>query len=55
MKNKELKILLSSPRGFCAGVERAIEIVEKSIKNGARRPCKAMAKKHVKKKSMKYL
>jgi len=32
MKNKELKILLSSPRGFCAGVERAIEIVEKSIK-----------------------
>jgi 4-hydroxy-3-methylbut-2-enyl diphosphate reductase len=32
MKNKELKILLSAPRGFCAGVERAIEIVEKSIK-----------------------
>ena len=32
MKNKELKILLSSPRGFCAGVERAIEIVEKSIR-----------------------
>ena len=32
MKNKEIKILLSSPRGFCAGVERAIEIVEKSIK-----------------------
>ena len=31
MKNKELKILLSAPRGFCAGVERAIEIVEKSI------------------------
>ena len=31
MKNKELKILMSSPRGFCAGVERAIEIVEKSI------------------------
>ena len=30
-KNKELKILLSAPRGFCAGVERAIEIVEKSI------------------------
>ena len=30
MKN-ELKILLASPRGFCAGVERAIEIVEKSI------------------------
>ena len=32
MKNKELKILLSAPRGFCAGVERAIEIVEKSIR-----------------------
>jgi len=31
MKNKQLKILLSAPRGFCAGVERAIEIVEKSI------------------------
>ena len=31
MKNKHLKILLSAPRGFCAGVERAIEIVEKSI------------------------
>ena len=32
MKNKEIKILLSAPRGFCAGVERAIEIVEKTIK-----------------------
>ncbi len=31
MKNKQLKILLSAPRGFCAGVDRAIEIVEKSI------------------------
>ncbi|MBD1139551.1 4-hydroxy-3-methylbut-2-enyl diphosphate reductase [Pelagibacterales bacterium SAG-MED46] len=31
MSNKKLKILLSAPRGFCAGVERAIEIVEKSI------------------------
>ena len=30
MKN-ELKILLASPRGFCAGVERAIEIVNKAI------------------------
>ena len=29
--SKELKILLASPRGFCAGVVRAIEIVEKSI------------------------
>ncbi len=32
MKNKELKVLLASPRGFCAGVDRAIEIVKKSIK-----------------------
>ena len=32
MKNKKLKILLASPRGFCAGVDRAIEIVKKSIK-----------------------
>ena len=32
MKNKEIKILLSAPRGFCAGVERAIETVKKSIK-----------------------
>jgi len=31
MKDKELKILLASPRGFCAGVDRAIEIVKKSI------------------------
>ena len=31
MKNREIKILLSAPRGFCAGVERAIEIVKKSI------------------------
>jgi len=34
MKN-ELKIFLASPRGFCAGVERAIEIVNKTlIKHG---------------------
>jgi 4-hydroxy-3-methylbut-2-enyl diphosphate reductase len=26
-----LKVLLASPRGFCAGVERAIQIVERSI------------------------
>ena len=31
MKNKHLKILLAAPRGFCAGVDRAIEIVKKSI------------------------
>ena len=30
--SKELKILLASPRGFCAGVDRAIEIVKKTIK-----------------------
>ena len=27
-----VKILLASPRGFCAGVDRAIEIVEKTLK-----------------------
>jgi 4-hydroxy-3-methylbut-2-enyl diphosphate reductase len=31
MKNKNLKIFLAVPRGFCAGVDRAIEIVKKSI------------------------
>ena len=31
MKNKSIKILLAAPRGFCAGVDRAIEIVKKSI------------------------
>ena len=28
---KELKILLASPRGFCAGVDRAIEVVKKTL------------------------
>ena len=28
---KELKIFLASPRGFCAGVDRAIEIVKKTL------------------------
>tara|TARA_B100000029_G_scaffold399613_1_gene398360 strand:- start:513 stop:1457 length:945 start_codon:yes stop_codon:yes gene_type:complete len=28
---KELKIFLASPRGFCAGVDRAIEIVKKAL------------------------
>ncbi len=32
MKKKEIKILLPEPRGFCAGVVRAIEIVEKALK-----------------------
>ena len=31
MKKNELKIYLASPSGFCAGVDRAIEIVKKSI------------------------
>ena len=30
MKNN-LKVYLASPRGFCAGVERAIEIVNRSL------------------------
>ncbi len=29
--NKVIKILLASPRGFCAGVDRAIEIVKKTL------------------------
>ena len=32
VKNKHLKIILALPRGFCAGVERAIEIVERALK-----------------------
>jgi 4-hydroxy-3-methylbut-2-enyl diphosphate reductase len=32
MGNKEIKILLAAPRGFCAGVVRAIDIVEKVLK-----------------------
>lgn len=28
---KDMKLLLSKPRGFCAGVERAIETVEKAL------------------------
>jgi 4-hydroxy-3-methylbut-2-enyl diphosphate reductase len=30
-QNHKLKLLLSRPRGFCAGVERAIETVEKAL------------------------
>ena len=30
-KNQKIDVLLASPRGFCAGVERAIEIVERAI------------------------
>jgi 4-hydroxy-3-methylbut-2-enyl diphosphate reductase len=29
---KDLHLLIAAPRGFCAGVDRAIEIVEKAIK-----------------------
>ena len=32
MNHKKLNIILAAPRGFCAGVERAIEIVKKSLK-----------------------
>jgi 4-hydroxy-3-methylbut-2-enyl diphosphate reductase len=31
MENKGIKLLLSKPRGFCAGVERAIETVERAL------------------------
>ena len=31
MKDKQIKIYLASPRGFCAGVDSAIEIVKKSL------------------------
>ena len=31
MTKPKLKILLANPRGFCAGVERAIEIVERAL------------------------
>jgi len=31
MNTKPEKILLAKPRGFCAGVERAIEVVEKAL------------------------
>ena len=34
--NKPLTILLASPRGFCAGVERAIQIVERAIERYGR-------------------
>lgn len=32
MNKKKLKIILASPRGFCAGVDRAVQIVELSLK-----------------------
>jgi 4-hydroxy-3-methylbut-2-enyl diphosphate reductase len=32
MTKPKLKIIMAQPRGFCAGVERAIDIVERSLK-----------------------
>jgi 4-hydroxy-3-methylbut-2-enyl diphosphate reductase len=31
MKPRKLRVVLAKPRGFCAGVERAIEIVERAL------------------------
>ena len=31
MRDKLIKVYLASPRGFCAGIDRAIEIVKKSL------------------------
>jgi 4-hydroxy-3-methylbut-2-enyl diphosphate reductase len=31
-ERKTKSVLLASPRGFCAGVDRAIQIVEESLK-----------------------
>ena len=31
MSKKIKEIVLANPRGFCAGVDRAIDIVEKSL------------------------
>ncbi len=31
-QNKDLEIVLAAPRGFCAGVDRAIQIVEQAIR-----------------------
>ena len=30
---KKIKILLASPRGFCAGVKRAIDMVDIALEN----------------------
>ena len=32
MNKKPLKVLMAAPRGFCAGVDRAIQIVERALK-----------------------
>ena len=31
MDRDDMEVLLANPRGFCAGVERAIEIVERAL------------------------
>ena len=36
-ENSAMDVLLASPRGFCAGVDRAIEIVELALARTARR------------------
>ena len=33
MSNESVEVLLAKPRGFCAGVDRAIAIVEKALEN----------------------
>ena len=32
LNQKNINIYLAAPRGFCAGVERAIDMVEKALK-----------------------
>ena len=40
MKNPELTVYMAAPRGFCAGVDRAIKIVEMALeKMGGTRLC----------------
>ena len=34
MPKAPLTVLLASPRGFCAGVDRAIQIVEAALEHG---------------------
>ena len=33
MEQKIVNVFLASPRGFCAGVDRAVEIVKKQLVN----------------------
>lgn len=33
-----MQIKLANPRGFCAGVDRAIEIVNRALRRSARKP-----------------